>query len=205
MDKEFQTSFIPKKTVIEGPKKVKSGGGIVNLFSFIIFIASLLSVGGAYLYRESVKTNIEEYKKSLAIAKNQFEPSLITELQILDKRLNAATAILDQHVAVSPIFELLQDSTLPTVRYSDFTYDIDSKTNLVNVEMKGEAKGYNFIALQADLFNENKFIKNPIFSDLVLDQNGNVDFNLTFSVDKSLVSYESFLDREEPVLFDEQI
>lgn len=205
MDKEFQTSFIPKKTVIEGPKKVKSGGGVVNLFSFIIFIASLLSVGGAYLYRESVKSDITEFKKSLAIAKNQFEPSLITKLQILDKRLNAATTILDQHVAVSPIFELLQDSTLPTVRYSDFTYDIDATTNLVNVEMKGEAKGYNFIALQADLFNENKFIKNPIFSDLVLDQNGNVDFNLTFSVDKSLVSYESFLDREEPILFDEQI
>lgn len=205
MDKEFQTSFIPKKTVIEGPKKVRSGGGVVNLFSFIIFIASILSVGGAYLYRESVKTDITEFKKSLAIAKNQFEPSLITKLQILDKRLNAATTILDQHVAVSPIFELLQDSTLPTVRYSDFTYDIDSTTNLVNVEMKGEAKGYNFIALQADLFNENKFIKNPIFSDLVLDQNGNVDFNLTFSVDKSLVSYESFLDREEPILFDEQI
>lgn len=205
MDKEFQTSFIPKKTIIERPKKIQGGGGIVNLFSFIIFIIALLSVGGAYLYRESVKTNIEEYKKSLAIAKNQFEPSLITELQILDKRLNAATAILDQHVAVSPIFVLLEESTLPTVRYSDFTYDIDAKTNLVNVEMKGEAKGYNFIALQADLFNDNKFIKNPIFSDLVLDQNGNVDFNLTFSVDKSLISYESFLDREEPVLFDQQI
>ncbi|MDQ5883135.1 MAG: hypothetical protein QG654_47 [Patescibacteria group bacterium] len=205
MDKEFQTSFIPKKTVIEGPKKIRSGGGVVNLFSFIIFIAALISVGGAYLYRESVKTDIDEFKKSLAIAKNQFEPSLITELQILDKRLNAATSILDKHVAVSPIFVLLQDSTLPTVRYSDFTYDIDEKTSLVNIEMKGEAKGYNFIALQADLFNDNKFIKNPIFSDLILDQNGNVDFNLTFSVDKSLVSYESFLDREEPILFDEQI
>lgn len=205
MDKEFQTSFIPKKTVIEAPKKIRSGGGAVNVISFVVFLASLASAGGAYLYRGSVEANIDEYKRSLAIAKNQFEPSLITELQILDKRLNAANVILDQHVAVSPIFELLQDSTLPTVRYSDFTYDIDSTTNLVNVEMKGEAKGYNFIALQADLLNENKFIKNPIFSDLVLDQNGNIDFNLTFSVDKSLVSYESFLDREEPILFEEQI
>ena len=65
--------------------------------------------------------------------------------------------------------------------------------------------GYNFIALQADLFKNNKFMKNPIFSDLVLDQVGNVDFSLTFYVDRSLVSYESFLDREEPILFDDQI
>jgi hypothetical protein len=205
MDKEFQTSFIPKKTVIESPKKIRSGGGVVNLISFIVFLASLIAAGGAYFYRESVKTNIEEYKRSLAIAKNQFEPSLITELQILDKRLNAATTILDKHIAVSPIFVLLEEVTLPTVRYSDFSYEVDTATNLVNVTMKGEAKGYNFIALQADLFDDNKFIKNPIFSDFVLDQTGNIDFNLTFSVDKSLVSYESFLDREEPVLFDNQI
>lgn len=205
MDKEFQTSFIPKKTVIESPKKIRSGGGVINLISFIIFIVSLISAGGAYFYRESVKTNIEEYKRSLAVAKNQFEPSLITELQILDKRLNAATTILDKHIAVSPIFVLLEEVTLPTVRYSDFSYEVDTTTNLVNVTMKGEAKGYNFIALQADLFDDNKFIKNPIFSDFVLDQAGNIDFNLTFSVDRSLVSYESFLDREEPVLFDNQI
>lgn len=205
MDQEFQTSFIPKKTVIESPKRIKSGGGVVNLIAFIVFLASLIAAGGAYFYRESVKTDIEEFKRSLAVAKNQFEPSLITELQILDKRLNAATTILDKHIAVSPIFILLEEVTLPTVRYSDFSYEVDTTTNLVNVTMKGEAKGYNFIALQADLFDDNKFIKNPIFSDFVLDQTGNIDFNLTFSVDKSLVSYESFLDREEPILFDEQI
>jgi hypothetical protein len=205
MDQEFQTSFIPKKTVIESPKRIKSGGGVINLIAFIVFLVSLFAAGGAYFYRESVKTDIEEFKRSLAVAKNQFEPSLITELQILDKRLNAATAILDKHIAVSPIFVLLEEVTLPTVRYSDFSYEVDTVTNLVNVTMKGEAKGYNFIALQADLFGDNKFIKNTIFSDFVLDQTGNIDFNLTFSVDKSLVSYESFLDREEPILFDEQI
>jgi hypothetical protein len=205
MDQEFQTSFIPKKTVIESPKRIKSGGGAINLIAFIVFLASLIAAGGAYFYRESVKTDIEEFKRSLAVAKNQFEPSLITELQILDKRLNAATTILEKHIAVSPIFVLLEEVTLPTVRYSDFSYEVDTTTNLVNVTMKGEAKGYNFIALQADLFDDNKFIKNPIFSDFVLDQTGNIDFNLTFSVDKSLVSYESFLDREEPILFDEQI
>ncbi|MDQ5901320.1 MAG: hypothetical protein QG580_35 [Patescibacteria group bacterium] len=205
MDKEFQTSFIPKKTIVESPKRVRSGGGIINLISFIVFVASLLSAGGAYLYRNSVESDIAEFKRSLQIAKNQFEPSLIEELQVLDKRLNAATTILNKHVAVSPIFVLLQDITLPTVRYSDFTYEIDSSTSLVNIEMKGEAKGYNFIALQADLFSDNKFIKNPIFSDFILDQTGNIDFNLSFSVDKSLISYESFIDREQPTLGDNQI
>lgn len=200
MDKEFQTSFVPKKTIAE--KEPSRGGGtfsgIANLLSLVIFIASILAAGGAYFYRSSMENKVEEYKASLERARAAFEPALITELQVLDKRMIAASEILSNHVAVSPIFELLGEITLPTVRYSDFSYEFNPENkNLVDVEITGEARGYNYIALQADLFGENKFIKNPIFSDFTLDQNGNVDFALTFSVDRSLVVYESFLERQD--------
>lgn len=198
MDKEFQTSFVPKKTVLEKePNHTSTAGGLLNLIGLIVFIASILAAGAAYFYRSSLESRVEEYKVSLERARGQFEPALITELQNLDKRMAAATEILDHHIAVSPIFVLLGEITLPTIRYSDFSYEFNpDNPNLVDVTMAGEAKGYNYIALQADLFGDNKFIKNPIFSDFTLDQQGNVDFALTFSVDKSLVLYESFLERE---------
>lgn len=199
MDKDFQTSFVPKKTLVEKePRKV--GGtfsGILNLLSLIVFIASILGAGAAYFYRSSLESKVEEYKVSLERARNAFEPGLITELQVLDKRMMAASEILNNHIAVSPIFVLLGEITLPTVRYSDFSYEFNKDNpQMVDINISGEAKGYNYIALQADLFGQNKFIKNPIFSDFTLDQQGNVDFSLTFSVDKSLVLYESFLERE---------
>lgn len=200
MDKEFQTSFVPKKPIIEKAAAVHSGGGFsgaMNLVALIIFIASILAAGATYFYRSSLIDRVEEYKVSLERARGAFEPALITELQELDKRMRAASDILANHVAVSPIFTLIGEITLPTVRYSDFSYEFNEENgNLVDVIMSGEAKGYNYIALQADLFGDNKFIKNPIFSEFTLDQTGNVDFALTFSVDKSLVLYESFLERE---------
>lgn len=200
MDKEFQTSFVPKKPIIEKASAPHSGGGLsaaFNLIALIVFIASILAAGATYFYRGSLIDRVEEYKVSLERARGSFEPALITELQILDKRMRAASDILDNHVAVSPIFALIGEITLPTVRYSDFSYEFNEENpNLVDVIMTGEAKGYNYIALQADLFGDDKFIKNPIFSDFTLDQNGNVDFALTFSVDKTLVLYESFLERE---------
>lgn len=199
MDKEFQTSFVPKKTVVEREPRRSGGGfgGIVNLLALIIFIASLVGAGGVYFYRSSLQNTIEGYKESLVRARAAFEPSLITKLQVLDKRMKASTNILGSHVAVSPIFSLLGDITLPTVRYSDFSYEFNKQnSNLVDIKITGQAKGYNHIALQADLFAQNNFIKNPIFSNFTLDQLGNISFNLTFSVDKSLVVYESFLERE---------
>lgn len=200
MDKEFQTSFVPKKPIIEKAAVAHSGGGFsgaFNLIALVIFIASILAAGATYFYRGSLVDRVAEYKVSLERARGAFEPALITELQVLDKRMRAATEILNNHVVVSPIFALIGEITLPTVRYSDFSYEFNEENkNLVDVIMTGEAKGYNYIALQADLFGDDKFIKNPIFSDFTLDQGGNVDFALTFSVDKSLVLYESFLERE---------
>jgi hypothetical protein len=200
MDKEFQTSFVPKKTIQEREPKRSGGsfGGIINLLALIVFIASLVGAGGVYFYRSSLESTIEGYKESLARARAAFEPTLITKLQVLDKRMRAATGILGKHIAVSPIFSLLGETTLPTVRYSDFAYEFNKQNvNLVDIKITGQAKGYNQIALQADLFAQNKFIKNPIFSNFTLDQQGNIAFNLTFSVDKSLVVYESFLERQQ--------
>lgn len=201
MDKEFQTSFVPKKPILEkdlSSSTRSSFSGMANLIALIIFIASILGAGAMYFYRSSIESKITEEKVSLERARASFEPSLITELQVLDKRMRASTEILNNHVAVSPIFKLLGEITLPTVRYTDFSYEFNKDDkNLVDVSMTGQAKGYNYIALEADLFGKNKFIKNPIFSDFTLDQLGNVDFTLTFSVDKTLVLYESFLEREQ--------
>lgn len=200
MDKEFQTSFVPKKTIQERDTSRRGGGGfggVLNLLALLIFIASLIGAGGVYFYRGSLQSKIVGYKESLARARAAFEPTLITKLQLLDKRMRASTTILSNHIAVSPIFSLLGEITLPTVRYSDFAYEFNKQNaNLVDIKITGQAKGYNYIALQADLFAQNNFIKNPIFSNFTLDQFGNIAFNLTFSVDKSLVVYESFLERE---------
>jgi hypothetical protein len=199
MDKEFQTSFVPKKALIEREPRRNRGSfsGLANLIALVIFIASLLGAGGVYFYRASLQSTIEGYKESLTRARAAFEPTLITKLQVLDKRMKSSTEILANHIAVSPIFSLLGELTLPTVRYSDFSYEFNKQNkNLVDIKITGQAKGYNYIALQADLFGKNSFIKNPIFSDFSLDQLGNISFNLTFSVDKSLVVYESFLERQ---------
>lgn len=197
MDQEFQTSFIPKQTLSQKPERSRSGSfGLVNVVSFVVMIISLLIAGGAYLYRDSLSQRVNEMRVSLDRAQNIFEPELLQELQTFDKRLRAADEILGNHLAVSPIFEVLQDITLPTVRYVDFTYEIDNvNPNVVHVVMSGEAVSYDAITLQADLFSKNRFIRNPIFSNFSLSRTGNVDFNLMFDVSRSLVNFEQKIER----------
>ena len=60
--------------------------------------------------------------------------------------------------------------------------------------MKGQALNYNSVAKQSDVFSENptsKYIHNPIFADLDLDQKGNVVFSFTGEIDSDQVLYSN--------------
>lgn len=133
-------------------------------------------------------------EEQLDIAKNRFEPTKITQLQLLDKRLHASNEILASHIAVSPIFKVLSDITMKTVRFTNFNYELGATSkDKILIKLTGQAVGYRSIALQSDLFAKNKNLIDPVFSNLALDDKGNVTFNLEFSVDPSFVDYKQML------------
>ncbi len=197
MEPNFQTSFIPKKPMIE--KRVVSAQpvGFFAVISIFILFTMLLATGALYFYKGILVKNITQMENNLNLAKNRFEPSKITELQILDKRLRASSEILSKHIAITPIFQALQAITMKTVRYTKFSYNLGAEKNIkITVKMSGLAVGYRSVALQSDLFAENKNLIEPIFSNLMLDNSGNVLFDLEFSVDPSFVDYKQMLSTE---------
>lgn len=182
----------------------------ISIFSiigvFILFTAVLVT-SALFLYKGVLVKSIKDKEASLALARNDFEPDRIKELQILDKRLRASTEVLSHHIAVTPIFEALSAITMKTVRYTNFTYSLEDANNAtsprINVKMNGLAVGYRSVALQSDLFStrdEGKNFLNPVFSNLTLDTSGNVLFNLEFSVDPDFVNYKKMFSTEDETI-----
>lgn len=181
--------------MMEEPAATPRSFGILTVISVIIFLTMVVASGGLYFYKQITVKSISNMEKDLDLAKNRFEPSKIVQLQILDRRLRASTEILSKHIAISPIFKALQDITMKTVRYTGFSYDLNTDKNFqVRVKMGGLAVGYRSIALQADLFSQNKYFIDPIFSNLSLDDKGNVLFELEFSVEPSFVDYQQMIE-----------
>ena len=196
MDQNFQTSFIPKKPIIKESAISSRPVGILFIASLFILFTVLLATGGLYFYKGVVKKSIADKEKTLNLAKERFEPSKITELQVLDKRLRASSEILEKHIAITPVFEALEQLTMKTVRFTKFSYELSEDNAAINVKMSGQAIGYRSVALQSDLFAKNKNLIDPIFSNLTLDNSGNVLFDLEFSVDPSFVNYKRTLQAE---------
>ena len=191
MEQNFQTSFIPKKSIVKERAISAPSVSVVAVISLFAFFAVLVGTGGLYFYKGVLTKNINEMKSTLEKTQNRIEPATIAELNALDNRLVAATKILENHVAVTPIFEALQSVTMKTVRFTSFDYTMPTDSNArVSVRLSGVAIGYRSVALQADLFSRNENFIDPVFSDLQLDDKGNVVFDLTFSVDSSFVNYK---------------
>lgn len=194
MDQNFQTSFIPKKPIIKERVASTQSVGILLVAAIFILFTVLLATGGFYFYKGVLSKNITDMKNTLVLAQNRFELSKIAELQVLNKRLSAATEILSKHLALTPIFAGLETITMKTVRYTKFSYVVGTeKTPSIKIKMSGVATGYRSVALQSDLFGASKNFFNPIFSNLTLDASGNVLFDLDFSVDPSFVNYKQTL------------
>jgi hypothetical protein len=203
METKYQTSFIPKKPIAPtGPVRSSRGGGI-GLFTLISVIIFLISLGlGGYVYLEknylinkiSVdQTTIEDQKGGLVD-----DATTIESLIELNSRIKVAKELLDKHISVSPIFNFLQQTTLKSVRFKNFTFTSAGKdvtgASRVSVLMSGIARDWETVASQADEFGKveyRKVITEPKISNLTLNADGSITFSFSAYVTPSFLVYGS--------------
>jgi hypothetical protein len=190
MDVRPQTSFIPKKSVMptSGSSLARPSISIFILLSTIIFIITIGLSVGVFFYQRVLVQRIDSMDKRLASSRNAFETGSISEIVRLSNRIESSKEILAKHLLLSPLFKILEDKTLASVRFTSFSYDAQDPSD-ISVTLKGEAKGFNAVALQSDVFGQEPLFKNPIFSDLNLDENGNIIFRFRSSLDKKFLMY----------------
>ena len=202
MEGQFQTSFIPKKPVTAKSSSAPNGMGIILLIAMVLFLASVTGGVAVFLYQSYLVNDISNMQKSFKINEDAFDPDSISTYVTLNKRITVANALLSNHVALSNIFSVIGQATLKTVRFTSFSYTEGTAGKSV-ISMKGQAKdnnnSYNSVAKQTEVFSENptsKYITNPIFDGLNLDQNGNVVFNFTADVTQKQLLYSANLNNQ---------
>lgn len=188
MDPRFQTSFIPKKPISAVPSRAPSAVNLFSLLAAVIFIVALALSGGVYFYRGVLQKQIDASSVSLDRAKAAFEPDTINQIIRLDTRIETGKKLLASHISVTPFFDFLSSVTLKTVRFKDFSFSYPAPDKIA-VSMKGQAISYAAVALESDLLNQQKRLKNTLLSDMSLEPAGTVSFSVSTVVDPSLLSY----------------
>lgn len=212
MDGNSQTSFIPKKPILnQNSSYADKGVSIVTILAVIIFFGAVALSAGSFLYHSFLEKKLVDKKETLEQAKAGFDLDTIKELKRMDTRIESSKALLDQHIAASAFFDVLETATLKTVRFTDLDIKTQNNTSVggasvsenplvtdtnstsIEFKMTGAAKSYNSIALQSDLFSKTKGFIEPIFSNLNLNEVGEVAFVVTALLDPQVLRYRTLM------------
>lgn len=185
-----QANFIPKQGA--GGSSTKKGS-YNNLFFFIsigIFILAIFAWGGLLVYEYF----LEEERRALETELSQkvaanVDRGLVDELKEFDDKLVAAEILLNNHINPALLFGLIEQDTLTTsVRYSSFSYAVEEGELMVS--LSGEAKSFASLGYQKTVLEQDERIISPeIGSFSINEEAGLIEFDLTYRVDRGVVSF----------------
>lgn len=205
---QSRPSFIPKSDSFSSPPERKRGGGsTLILISLGFFIVAVLAAGVLFFYQQRLESNLADRQQELEQARSAFDPALIDELAAFESQVSTANTLLNQHLALTPLFPIIENATLTNVQFNsmDVSYDggkesseggqmtteADISDAVFTVQMSGIGPNYASIALQSsELINHDK-IKNPVLSDFSLNNEGDVEFSVQFSVPEKHMLYKN--------------
>jgi hypothetical protein len=205
METQFKTSFIPKRPIEtsvdlrssgNAPRRV--GATIFSLIGTIIFLATLGGYGATFVWQFKLKNDISNQISSLQTAKKEFDERFVQEAARLNVRIQEGSRILDNHVSPSSLYSLLEEYTLQTVGFRQFSF-IDNQDGTLGIRGSGDAVRYESIVLQSDAFGKSGFLRNVIFTDLrPSEDTQNVGFSFEATLDPRLVLYRNSLPSVTP-------
>lgn len=202
MEPKFQSSFIPKGTAAPTAKLSPVGPGrkqsksLLSLLSTAIFTISILLAAGAFGYKFYLRYSIDRMETDLRAAQETLRPELVEELTRVSNRMASARELVSSHEILTPLFIYLEEFTSRLVRFSNFTYTVTDRGP--EITMRGEARGYSALAFQADVFNRNPHFRDSVFSDLALNDRGDVIFLFQTRIDPEMISYRNEVNQLTP-------
>ena len=197
MEPKFQTSFIPKTPIVSGGSSFTNTSPIsLNLLAtFVVsfFIISILVSGGVFGFTYYLKSQIESLNITLREAKSAFDSPQDKNILLISDQLKSIKALLTEHKVISPLFQVLEKETLPTVKWSSFMFTRDAK-GAVSAVIKGEAQSYASLAQQSKILLDSQAFKGVSFDNLTLSNTGTVEKTIKVIINPDIIKYTSKLE-----------
>ena len=188
MEGKLQTSFIPKKPIVETKAHNAPTTNIFAMIAWFIFIIIAAASVGVYVYELYISKSIDTKNAALANILRRFDTASIDHFVTLDARLRTANTVLGSHLAFTALLDLIGTNTVRSVQFTDlkYTYDNSAKTAL---SLTGVVPDFSSAALQADRFAGLNYFTNQSFSGISLNPNGSVNFGFDSSINTSAIRY----------------
>lgn len=213
-----RSSFIPRQAAGSVPSRVRRKRRF-HVFGFIataFLLASVILAVGLMFYKDYVAATLESEKKALEEERKRFNEGNIASVTELDRRIAAAYYVLDNHIAPSKIFDVLELTTKDRVQFTNFDFTRRPSGD-VTLTIEGSTPEFKTVALQALQFGRDPLMKDSVFTQLgtyrpeatilrnidnqdqLFEQETRVNFSVIGLLDEAQLAFvgESFLEEQE--------
>jgi len=187
MAPNFQSSFIPKEPITQEVFKKKKAG-FLGVLAASLFFASIVAAVGMFIYKGIIENDIKSLESQLSDSEKNIDKKTIDEMSQFSQKLDIAKTLVARHQVISKFLETLASSTVSSVQFTNFSYS-NLEEGKLTVSMQGTATSYASVALQENVFSQNKYFQSMSFSNLTLSDKGSVSFDLTASIDPQISTY----------------
>lgn len=182
------TSFVPQ-SASSAARQFRSD--FTGAFGFIAYgilgIVFVLAIG-VFVYGRILSATQAAKDIELAKAEASIDPATAASFVRLRDRLTSGATLLDNHVAFSEFFKVLETLMPTNVRFSSLHLSFDTVTK-VKLDGSGIAKSFNTLAAASNAFAEDGRIKEAIFSGISINKDSSVSFTLSAALDPSLIAF----------------
>lgn len=196
MEQHFKSSFIPRKDIAISTHGSSVSQhverGLIDKIAVLIFVLTLFAWGGLFGYQKYVEASITKTEKQIVEARSRIDNSKVDEFRALGKQIEVSKQLFNDHVFVSPIFDVVDQFTLPSVQLLNFTFELLPAG--LRIETEGRASNFAAVELQEQMFKKAEGIKDAHIFDMGLDtETGEVTFNATFVMPRNEILYTELM------------
>lgn len=181
------TSFVPHSTAAPRRYRTDFTGAFGFLAYAILGVAFALAIG-VFLYGRILSATQASKDAALAKVQSTIDPATIEGFVRLRDRLALGEKLIGEHVAFSGLFPSLEKILPASVRLSSMHLSF-SDSGMPKLEGSGVAKSFNALAAASTAFAQDGQIKGAIFSNIRINKDSSVSFELSATLAPSVIAF----------------
>jgi hypothetical protein len=182
------TSFVPRVASASADRFRPNVTGLFGLLAYAILAIVFALALGVFFYGRILAASAATKDVALKSAEANIDPATVENFVRLRNRLSASASLLGGHIAFSGFFSTVEQLLPATTRFSSLHLS-RSETGVAKVEGAGVAASFNALAATSNAFAADGRIKDAIFSNISVNNNGSVSFALSATLDPKLIQF----------------
>jgi len=179
--------MIPKETFVKIiPKPKPKIGSWVQIPFWISLILLIVSIAGFFLFEKeivSLKEKSKNFSSQITELGTESQKELENEMNLFSQEIKDFSKLFENHKISSKLFDLLRSLCHPRVKLTMLTSDMES----LQVYLRGTTDNFQTLGEQFLVLKQNEKIKGLQLNSTSLNQEGVVEFDLSFILAEELI------------------